>query len=73
MQLRPDPGFDAQLVMPRLGQAIEPAQVQGVEPWWRGLDLRPKRPERAGKPTRVSTVAEPGAPVNPATMPWPLD
>jgi L-ascorbate metabolism protein UlaG (beta-lactamase superfamily) len=25
------------LVMPRLGQPVEPAQVTGVEPWWRGL------------------------------------
>ena len=25
------------LVMPRLGQAFEPAQVDGVDPWWRAL------------------------------------
>jgi hypothetical protein len=24
------------LVMPRLGQAIEPVRAEGVVPWWRG-------------------------------------
>ena len=26
------------LVMPQLGQAVEPAQVDSVTPWWRGVD-----------------------------------
>jgi hypothetical protein len=24
--------------MPQLGQAVEPAQVDSVTPWWRGVD-----------------------------------
>ncbi|HXU69963.1 MAG TPA: MBL fold metallo-hydrolase [Polyangia bacterium] len=32
------PARGAQLVMPRLGAAVEPARVDGVEPWWRALD-----------------------------------
>lgn len=27
----------ARLVMPRLGQVIEPAHVDAVEPWWRAV------------------------------------
>ncbi|MGH8821143.1 MAG: MBL fold metallo-hydrolase, partial [Rhodoferax sp.] len=27
-----------QLVMPRLGEPVEPAQVDGVRPWWRAVD-----------------------------------
>ncbi|HEU4405638.1 MAG TPA: hypothetical protein VFS43_10140 [Polyangiaceae bacterium] len=26
-----------ELVMPRLGAPVEPARVEGVEPWWRAL------------------------------------
>lgn len=29
------PQRDLRLVMPRLGEAVEPAQVESVEPWWR--------------------------------------
>jgi L-ascorbate metabolism protein UlaG (beta-lactamase superfamily) len=29
------PKRDVQLVMPRLGAAVEPARVEGVDPWWR--------------------------------------
>ena len=29
------PARGAQLVMPRLGAAVEPARVEGIEPWWR--------------------------------------
>ncbi len=32
------PRQGAQLVMPQLGQAIEPAQVDSVTPWWRGVE-----------------------------------
>jgi L-ascorbate metabolism protein UlaG (beta-lactamase superfamily) len=52
----------AQLVMPRLGEAIEPAHAQRVDPWWRLVD----------------TIAEPKVPDAPVTtlpkaMSWPID
>ncbi|MBX3604883.1 MAG: MBL fold metallo-hydrolase [Piscinibacter sp.] len=35
LQLAPQQGVH--LLMPRLGEAVEPAQVEGVTPWWRGV------------------------------------
>ena len=54
-----------QLVMPRLGEPVEPQQVERVTPWWQGVD-------RAGP---HSTAALPERPVNalPKSMPWPID
>ncbi len=54
-----------QLVMPRLGEPVEPRQVERVTPWWRGVDAV------------VSQVpaASPQRPVDalPKSMPWPID
>ena len=53
----------ARLVMPRLGEPIEPSHAERVEPWWRGVDT-------------VAPVPEPGASGTirlPRTMPWPMD
>jgi L-ascorbate metabolism protein UlaG (beta-lactamase superfamily) len=39
------PGEGTHLVMPRLGEAVEPSRVEGVSPWWRpiaALDDTPK-------------------------------
>jgi hypothetical protein len=52
---------DAQLVMPRLGEPIEPAHAQRVEPWWRAVDASPQKPDA------------PAALTLPKAMPWPLD
>jgi L-ascorbate metabolism protein UlaG (beta-lactamase superfamily) len=52
-----------QLVMPRLGEPVEPAHASTVEPWWRAVDAS------VGK-------AEPEKPVPmtvPKAMPWPID
>jgi L-ascorbate metabolism protein UlaG (beta-lactamase superfamily) len=57
------PQHGAQLVMPRLGEAIEPAQVEGVVPWWRAVDAK------AG----TSPAAEPVPMTLPKSMPWPVD
>lgn len=58
---------DAQLVMPRLGEPVEPAHAPPVTPWWRGVDesrrARPQPP--AAEP--------PAAAAMPAAMPWPPD
>ncbi|MBL8112792.1 MAG: MBL fold metallo-hydrolase [Acidobacteria bacterium] len=53
----------AQLVMPRLGEAVEPSRVERVDPWWRGVDTVPSR-----------AAKEEAAPEElPAEMPWPVD
>ena len=32
------PSRDVQLILPRLGEAVEPGQGARVAPWWRGVD-----------------------------------
>jgi L-ascorbate metabolism protein UlaG (beta-lactamase superfamily) len=54
---------DSQLLMPRLGEPIEPAQQRPLEPWWRGVDTRTVEPE----PNSSEEIPLPKA------MPWPLD
>ena len=34
------PRHDAQLVMPHLGEAVEPAHAERVVPWWRSVAAR---------------------------------
>lgn len=63
LELGPKQG--AQLLMPRLGEAVEPAHGEPATPWWRAADA-PGR--RRGKP------AAPDDPARlPQAMPWPLD
>lgn len=52
------------LVMPRLGEPVEPAQVERVTPWWRSVERAPARamPAAPGQPARV-----------PKRLWWPLD
>ena len=57
------PKADVQLVMPRLGEPIEPAHAERVEPWWRDADTVGRQPEPDAR--REATV--------PKTMPWPID
>jgi hypothetical protein len=57
------PKSDAQLVMPLLGQPVEPAHADRVVPWWRAVDAMP-----------VEQGHETPAPMTlPTAMPWPLD
>jgi len=51
----------AQLVMPLLGQPVEPAHADGVMPWWRGVDTPGAAPVDAPAMTM------------PKSMPWPVD
>jgi L-ascorbate metabolism protein UlaG (beta-lactamase superfamily) len=55
------PKTGARLLMPRLGEAVEPARDIRVDPWWRAVDnvVRPPQPE--------TTESLPSA------MPWPID
>jgi len=56
------PGRNVQLVMPRLGEPVEPAHAESVTPWWRGIDA-PGRGRPADTP--VLTM--------PKSVPWPID
>jgi L-ascorbate metabolism protein UlaG (beta-lactamase superfamily) len=61
LELAPKAG--AQLVMPRLGEAVEPAHAERVEPWWRVVDSELLAPPPDKQPaTTVSSV-----------VPWPID
>ena len=57
------PKQGVQLVMPRLGEAVEPSRVETVSPWWRAVDARGH-----GK-----AATEPVPMTLPKSMPWPVD
>jgi L-ascorbate metabolism protein UlaG (beta-lactamase superfamily) len=58
------PKHAARLLMPRLGEAVEPASAEAVTPWWRGVDTK----------TGVDrTPVQPVAEALPKAMPWPVD
>ncbi|HZT56594.1 MAG TPA: MBL fold metallo-hydrolase [Burkholderiaceae bacterium] len=59
LELGPKQG--AHLVMPRLGEAVEPARAEAVTPWWRAVD---RRDEPAPEPEPMTL---------PKTMAWPVD
>jgi L-ascorbate metabolism protein UlaG (beta-lactamase superfamily) len=46
---------DAPLLMPRLGEPVEPAQVERVSPWWRDVERMPAS-AAAGRPQRTRSV-----------------
>jgi hypothetical protein len=54
------PKTGVRLLMPHLGEAVEPSHVDGVVPWWRGVDKDAARPQH-------------DAPSLPKAMPWPID
>jgi len=55
-------GSRTPLMMPRLGEPVEPAHASGhVEPWWRSAD-------DAGQPLDSAAVGK-----LPTVMPWPID
>jgi L-ascorbate metabolism protein UlaG (beta-lactamase superfamily) len=53
----------AQLVMPRLGEPVEPSHADDVEPWWRVVDA----------PTRQAQADTSAVTTLPKAMPWPID
>ena len=61
VELAPKSG--ARLVLPKLGQPVEPAHDLRIDPWWRGVSAKP------GKPA----VVEPPPESLPNGMPWPID
>lgn len=54
------PGHGAQLLMPRLGEPVEPSHGARAQPWWRGIGQGAPAPAPAG-------------PVPDATLPGPPD
>jgi L-ascorbate metabolism protein UlaG (beta-lactamase superfamily) len=61
LELAPKAG--AQLLMPRLGEAVEPAHADDVVPWWRAVDKTLRAPE----PDTAAPITIPKA------MSWPID
>jgi L-ascorbate metabolism protein UlaG (beta-lactamase superfamily) len=61
--LRLAPKAGAKLVLPMLGQPVEPAHDRPIETWWRGLDSLPER----------TAIVEPPPESLPNGMPWPID
>ncbi|MBK6869149.1 MAG: MBL fold metallo-hydrolase [Burkholderiales bacterium] len=58
------PQTGARLVMPTLGQAVEPAQAEAVTPWWR----------RRGHGDNVAPAPTDTPPrATPEQLPWPMD
>jgi L-ascorbate metabolism protein UlaG (beta-lactamase superfamily) len=56
------PGLGTPLVMPRLGEPVEPSRVETVTPWWRDVDAAGPAPASKLPDLRL-----------PREMPWPLD
>ena len=57
------PHYGAPLLMPRLGEAVEPAHAGRVTPWWRsGQRSTVGEPVQAPEPMQL-----------PKSMPWPID
>jgi hypothetical protein len=61
LELGPKKGV--RLVMPRLGEPVEPADAEGVQPWWRLVDTIASQ---TGPETREEIIL-------PKVMPWPSD
>ena len=58
------PKQGAQLLMPRLGVAVEPSRVEAVAPWWREVDARGRGKVKVEEPVPMTLPKE---------MPWPAD
>jgi L-ascorbate metabolism protein UlaG (beta-lactamase superfamily) len=60
------PGKGAQLLMPKLGEPVEPARGHAPTPWWRAVDApQPHRPEASSQAAAEVKL--------PRAMPWPFD
>jgi L-ascorbate metabolism protein UlaG (beta-lactamase superfamily) len=59
------PKQGVQLVMPRLGEPVEPSRVESVTPWWRAVDAARGKGKVEHAPPEPMTL--------PKQMPWPVD
>jgi L-ascorbate metabolism protein UlaG (beta-lactamase superfamily) len=66
LELAPQTG--TRLLMPLLGEPVEPAQTEAVKPWWRATD----RAAAAAGTAKAAADTE-GATTLPTSVPWPLD
>jgi L-ascorbate metabolism protein UlaG (beta-lactamase superfamily) len=65
------PGSAANLVMPRLGEPVEPSRAEMVSPWWRATATQDERPQPLPveeEPPSLAPAAEDGDAVA-----WPID
>jgi L-ascorbate metabolism protein UlaG (beta-lactamase superfamily) len=67
VRLAPEKGVH--LVMPRLGEPVEPSRVDQVTPWWRLAEGA----EAVTKPERIEPPPPGEAPEIDATVQWPID
>lgn len=54
---------DGRLLMPRLGEPVEPSHDRVVVPWWRSAERASRKPEAVDPPPATT----------PVRFPWPLD
>jgi L-ascorbate metabolism protein UlaG (beta-lactamase superfamily) len=77
LALAPERGVH--LVMPRLGEPVVPAQVEGVRPWWRGVGAKGAAMRTTDAATEAAARAASGAASEadllrwPKALPFPLD
>jgi L-ascorbate metabolism protein UlaG (beta-lactamase superfamily) len=57
------PQDGVRLLLPQLGEPVEPSHQHELRPWWRAVDERPVR-HRQPEPTAITL---------PKAMPWPFD
>ncbi len=69
--LRLAPARGAELVMPLLGEPVEPARVTSVAPWWRSISALDAKPESAPNPEEEPPSLPPVA--DGSSVEWPLD
>ena len=67
------PASSAQLVMPRLGEPVQPSRVDSVVPWWRGVDSTAWPGAAQPAAAQPAANAQPSAMTLPRSMPWPVD
>jgi L-ascorbate metabolism protein UlaG (beta-lactamase superfamily) len=58
------PARGVRLVMPRLGEPVEPVEVEGVTPWWRSADLPDAKGHAVSEAQALSVTKVAG---------WPMD
>lgn len=67
------PRHDVQLIMPKLGEVIEPAHADPVTPWWRTVDQQ-SADHTAFDRYRTKNASAPASTESlPKSMPWPID
>jgi L-ascorbate metabolism protein UlaG (beta-lactamase superfamily) len=66
------PAKGARLLMPRLGEPVEPARGEGFQSWWRGVET-PEKAASGERPAAKEAEAETLPEEFAKTVPWPLD